>query len=122
MFYSYVVNNTQAKNAKERQIDSILQTLHLVVFQNIDDVENFMGFVNKLISEKNANYQKTKPLKLELVVYEKIKGNFFLSCTRQDGSCFFTIQIQKLHKLWDPPKPEVIKIAFKLTKKIKKGE
>ncbi len=77
MFYSYVRNNTQAKNAKERQIDSTLQTLHLVVFQNIDDVENFMGFVNKLISEKNANYQKTKPLKLELVVYEKIKGNFF---------------------------------------------
>lgn len=117
MFYSYVVNNTQAKNAKERQIDSTLQTLHLVVFQNIDDVENFMGFVNKLISEKNANYQKTKPLKLELVVYEKIKGNFFLSCTRQDGSCFFTIRIQKLHKLWDPPKPEIIKITFKLTKK-----
>ena len=47
-----MLNNTQPKNAKERQIDSILQTLHLVVFQNIDDVENFMGFANELISEK----------------------------------------------------------------------
>ena len=117
MYYSYVVNNTQAKNDKERQIDSILQTLNLVVFQNLDDVENFMGFVNEFILEKNTSFKKTKPLKLELVVYEKIKGYFFLTCNRADRSCFFTIRIQKLNKLWDPPKPEVIKIAFKLTKK-----
>lgn len=114
MFYSYVVNNTQAKNAKERQIDSLLQTLHLVVFQNIADVENFMGFVNELISEKNANNQKTKPLKLELVVYEKIKGNFFLTCNRADRSCFFTIRIQKLNKLWVMQKTErVVKFVYK---------
>lgn len=117
MYYSYVVNNTQAKNEKEKIIENFMQDLHLVIFQKIDDVENFMGFVNEFILEKNTSFKKTKPLKLELVAYKKIKGNFFLSCNRQDGSCFFTIQIQKLHKLWDPPKPEVIKIAFKLTKK-----
>lgn len=114
MYYSYVVNNTQARNAKERQIDSILQTLHLVVFQNIDDVENFMGFVNEYILEKNTSFKKTKPLKLELVMYEKIKGNFFLTCNRADRSCFFTIRIQKLKKLWVMQKTErVVKFVYK---------
>lgn len=114
MFYSYVVNNTQAKNEKEKIIEKIIQDLHLVIFQKIDDVENFMGFVNEFILEKNTSFKKTKPLKLELVVYEKIKGYFFLTCNRADMSCFFTIRIQKLNKLWKMQKTErVVKFVYK---------
>lgn len=114
MFYSYVVNNTQAKNEKEKIIEKIMQSLHLVLFQKIDDVENFIGFVNEFISVKNVSFKKTKPLKLELVVYEKIKGNFFLSCNRADMSCFFTIRIEKLNKLWQKQNTEkVVKFVFK---------
>lgn len=114
MFYSYVVNNTQAKNEKEKIIENFMQELHLVIFQNLDDVENFMGFVNEFILEKNTNFKKTKPLKLELVVYEKIKGYFFLTCNRADRSCFFTIRIQKLNKLWVMQKTErVVKFVYK---------
>lgn len=114
MFYSYVVNNTKAKNEKEKIIEKIMQSLHLVIFQNLDDVENFMGFVNEFILEKNTSLKKTKPLKLELVVYEKIKGYFFLTCNRADRSCFFTIRIQKLNKLWVMQKTErVVKFVYK---------
>ena len=114
MFYSYVVNNTQAKNEKERNIENFMQDLHLVIFQNLDDVENFMGFVNEFVLEKNTSFKKTKPLKLELVVYEKIKGYFFLTCNRADRSCFFTIRIQKLNKLWVMKKTErVVKFVYK---------
>lgn len=114
MFYSYVVNNTQAKNEKERNIENFMQDLHLVIFQNLDDVENFMGFVNEFVLEKNTSFKKTKPLKLELVVYEKIKGYFFLTCNRADRSCFFTIRIQKLNKLWVMQKTErVVKFVYK---------
>lgn len=114
MFYSYVVNNTQAKNEKEKIIENFMQNLHLVIFQKIDDVENFMGFVNEFILEKNISFKKTKPLKLELVMYEKIKGCFFLTCNRADMSCFFTIRIQKLNKLWIMQKTEkVVKFVYK---------
>ena len=114
MFYSYVVNNTQAKNEKEKIIEKFIQDLHLVIFQKIDDVENFMDFVNEFILEKNALFKKTKPLKLELVVFEKIKGDYFMTCNRADMSCFFTIRIQKLNKLWVKQKTErVVKFVYK---------
>lgn len=114
MFYSYIVNNTQAKNEKEKIIENFMQDLHLVIFQNLGDVENFIGFVNEFVLEKNTSFKKTKPLKLELVVYEKIKGFFFLTCNRADRSCFFTIRIQKLNKLWVMQKTErVVKFVYK---------
>lgn len=114
MYYSYVVRNTQSKNEKEKIIENFMQDLHLVIFQKIDDVENFMNFVNEFILEKNTSFKKTKPLKLELVVNEKTKGNFFLTCNRADKSCFFTIRIQKLNKLWMMQKTEkVVKFVYK---------
>lgn len=114
MFYSYVINNTQAKNEKEKIIENFMQDLHLVIFQKIDDVESFMGFINEFILEKNISFKKTKPLKLDLVVNEKTKGYFFLSCNRADMSCFFTVRIQKLNKLWKMQKTErVVKFVYK---------
>lgn len=56
MFYSYVVNNTQAKNEKEKIIEKFIQDLHLVIFQKIDDVENFIDFVNEFILEKKCTF------------------------------------------------------------------
>ena len=56
MFYSYVVNNTQAKNEKEKIIENFMQDLHLGIFQNLDDVENFMDFVNEFVLEKKYKF------------------------------------------------------------------
>lgn len=101
MYYSYVVNNTQAKNKKEKEIDNKLLTFHLRLFRNIEDIENFIHFISTFIAEKNGTYQRSNPLKVKLILFEKIKGNFFLTCEREDGSCFFTLRIQKLGRFWN---------------------
>lgn len=40
MFYSYVVNNTQSKNKKEKEIDNKLLTFHLRMCQFAKKLKN----------------------------------------------------------------------------------
>ena len=55
MFYSYCVNNTQAKNEKEKIIEKILKNLHLRRFKNIKDVGDFVMFLKNFIEKVDKN-------------------------------------------------------------------
>ena len=77
MFYSYVVNNTQAKNEKEKIIEKILKNLHLRRFKNIKDVGDFVMFLKNFIEEENNFYPKTK--KLDFKMFSPDEKNDFLS-------------------------------------------
>ena len=103
MFYSYVVNNTQAKNEKEKIIEKILKNLHLRRFKNIKDVGNFVMFLKNFIEEENISYPKTKKLDLKMYSPDE-KTDFLLSCDRDCNSCFFTIRILKLGRFWENEK------------------